>query len=153
MENFFQWMLDFPYWATLLIFAVSVVILACVGWTTHSIEVGEFKIYWSERDETPFSSACLHGIVVIVFVTLIGMVPLVFLEASAEDGIGFINSVYGIIIYVTYGIFIILRMICAYIKYSEGESNKALSIGSLIGVVVVVGVVIGVFFLVRVFSA
>lgn len=143
MAEFFQklwaWIVESPWTAALVIFIVAAIILACLGWTTYSIEVGEFKIIWTDRDEAPFASACISGLLTIIGVIFLGLVPLLALEAAFEDDLGFINSPFGLALYCVYGAFVIARMTISYIRYEDDEDSGVAKIISGISIIILLG--------------
>ena len=145
MEDFFnnvaEWMSDHPWGAALVIYLLAIVVLAVLSVSTHSISAGEFELFWDEHDDTPFASACRHGAAVSGAMILFILVPVIVLEAKFEFGLA--DSNYGIAIYIASGVFVVLRMITSYCKYTDCEvAAKVLSIISatgLLGSILVIG--------------
>lgn len=140
MAEFFQNLgnkiVEEPWTAALIIFILAAIVLACLGWTTHTIEAGEFKIIWSDRDETPFASACLTGWLTILGVIFLGLLPLLALEAAFKDDLGFVNSPFGLALYCVYGVFVLARMGVSYIRYEDDEDSDVAKVISRISIAV-----------------
>lgn len=130
-----------PFRLAILIFVAGFLLSFVFVYSTHSITVGSWKLSWEEINDSPFTKAFLSvGAAVWVLVLIFGFWPLALIE-TGPNTIEFVDSIYAVVIYVCYGLFIAGTMIASTI-HNNGNESAGNIFGTVCGVLCAVTIVI-----------